>query len=128
MAVTFGKLEEFDTATGEDCIQYVERMEYYFQANGITEEGTKRAVLISAMGGKGYKLMRNLISPVKPKDKSFEQLVEIMKKHFCPPPSEIVHRYKFIIIIIINYLAAVTYNQVQPLRINYLASQFKPYT
>ena len=90
MAATFGKLEEFDTTAGEDWIQYVERMEYYFQANGITEEGTKRAVLISAMGGKAYKLMRNLISPAKPKDKSFEQLVEIMKKHFCPPPSEIV--------------------------------------
>ena len=93
--MTFGKLEEFDTATGEDWIQYVERMEYYFQANRITEEGTKRAVLISAMGGKAYKLMRNLISPAKPKDKSFEQLVEIMKKHFCLPPSEIVQRYKF---------------------------------
>ena len=95
MAATFGKLEEFDTATGEDWIQYVERMEYYFQANGITEADTKRAVLISAMGGKAYKLMRNLISPAKPKDKSFEQLVETMKKHFCPPPSEIVQRYKF---------------------------------
>ena len=47
------------------------------------------------MGGKAYKLMRNLISPVMPSDKSFEELVEVMKKHFCPPPSEIVQRYKF---------------------------------
>ena len=31
-----------------------------------------------------------------------------------------------IIIIIYNYLAAVTYNQVQPLRINYLATEFLP--
>ena len=28
MSATFGKLEEFDTAIGEDWIQYIERMEY----------------------------------------------------------------------------------------------------
>ena len=81
MAATFGKLEEFDMATGEDWIQYIERMEYYFQANKITAGDTKRAVLISSMGGKAYKLMRNLISPAKPNDKSFEELVEVMKKN-----------------------------------------------
>ena len=88
MAATFGKLEEFDTATGEDWIQYIERMEYYFQANKITAGETKRAILISAMGGKAYKLMRNLISPDKPGDKSFGELVEVMTKHFCPLPQK----------------------------------------
>ena len=52
MAATFGKLEGFDMATGEDRIQYIERMEYYFQANKITAEDTKQAILISSMGGK----------------------------------------------------------------------------
>jgi len=28
MAATFGKLEEFDTASGKDWVQYIERMEY----------------------------------------------------------------------------------------------------
>ena len=37
MAAMFGKLEEFDMATGKDSIQYIERMKYYFQANKITE-------------------------------------------------------------------------------------------
>ena len=95
MAAMFGKLEEFDMATGKDWIQYIERMEYYFQANKITEGDTKRAVLISAMGEKAYKLMRCLISPAKPNDKLFGQLVEAMRGHLCPPPSEIVQRYKF---------------------------------
>ena len=70
-------------------MQYVERMEYYFQANGITEEDTKRAILISAMGGKAYKLMCNLISPAKPKDRSFEQLVEIIKNIFARFPQRL---------------------------------------
>ena len=56
MAMMFGKLEEFDMATGKDWTQYIERMEYYFQANKITEGDTKRAILISAMGEKAYKL------------------------------------------------------------------------
>ena len=71
MAAMFGKLIEFDMATGKDWIQYIKRMEYYFQASKITEGETKRAVLISAMGEKAYKLIRSLISPAKPNDKSF---------------------------------------------------------
>ena len=51
MVAMFGKLEEFDMATGKDWIQYIGRMEYYFQANKITGDA-KRAVLISAMGEK----------------------------------------------------------------------------
>ena len=71
MATMFGKLEEFDMATGKDWIQYIERMEYYFQANKITEGDTKKAILISVIAEKAYKLMRSLVSPAKPNDKSF---------------------------------------------------------
>ena len=37
MAVSFGKLEEFDTANGDDWVQYIEHMEHYFLANEITD-------------------------------------------------------------------------------------------
>ena len=82
MAATFGKLEEFDTAMDEDWIEYIEQIEYYFQVNKITVDETKRAILISAVGGKTYKVMHNLILQAKPSDKSFEQLVETLKKTF----------------------------------------------
>ena len=59
-------------------------MEYYFQANRITEGDTKKAILISAMGEKAYKLMRSLVSPAKPNDKSFGQLVKATRGHLCP--------------------------------------------
>ena len=82
MVATFGKLEEFDTATGEDWVQYIERMQYYFQANKISAEEMEACkILISTVGAKAYKVMRNLISPANPSDKSF-QLVEIMRKDF----------------------------------------------
>ena len=95
MATSFRKLDEFDPESGEDWIQYIERMEYYFLANEITSSDKQRAVLISAMGAKSYKLLRNLITPKASSNKSFKELVEAMTKHFCPPPSEIVQRFKF---------------------------------
>ena len=70
-------------------------MEYYFAANGITSANKQQAVLISAMGAKAYKTLQNLITPHNPSDKSFKQLVEVMTKHFCLPPSKIVQRFKF---------------------------------
>ncbi|KAK7901534.1 hypothetical protein WMY93_018303 [Mugilogobius chulae] len=39
--------------------------------------------------------MRNLLSPNKPKEKTYQQLVLLLKNHFDPKPSEIVQRYKF---------------------------------
>ena len=50
MASSLGKLDEFDLESGEDWIQYVERIEYYFLANEITSSDMQWAVLISAMG------------------------------------------------------------------------------
>ena len=95
MATSYGKFDKFDPASGEDWTQYIERMEYYFLANGITSADKQRAVLISAMGAKAYKTLQNLITPHNPSDKTFKQLVEVMTKHFCPLPSEIVQRFKF---------------------------------
>ena len=67
-------------------------MEFYFVANGVTDTGKQRAILLSTMA---YKVLRNLIFPSTPTEKSFKELVEAMTKHFCPPPSEIVQRFKF---------------------------------
>ena len=47
------------------------------------------------MGEKAYQLMCSHISPAKPKDKLFGQLVEAMRGHHCLSPSDIVQHYKF---------------------------------
>lgn len=39
--------------------------------------------------------MCDLLSPLKLKDQSFQELVLLMKNHFDPQPNEIVQRYKF---------------------------------
>ena len=71
-------------------------MVQYFVANGITEEGdTRRAVLLSSCGAHTYQLIRNLVAPGKPTDKSFTEIVSLVKDHHQPRPSTIVQRYNF---------------------------------
>ena len=89
-----GKIVDFDPAA-ETWQQYSERLTYYFLANGVTEEERKKATLLAAMSPKNFRLLRNLLSPETPDDKTFKEIVEILQKHHNPPPSEIVQRYRF---------------------------------
>lgn len=70
-------------------------MQQFFEANEIEDGDKQRAILLSVVGASTYSLMRNLLSPEKPKDKTYQQLVLLLKNHFDPKPSEIVQRYKF---------------------------------
>jgi len=94
MTATFGRIDEFEEGK-EDWIQYVERLEHFFEANNVSTDAKKRSILLSVMGPSAYKLLRSLVSPDKPGEKSYEELVTAMKLHHNPVPSEIVQRYKF---------------------------------
>ena len=83
----------FDTANGEDWVQYIERIAHYFLANDITDAAKQHSILISSMGQKAYRILRNLVTPDKPTNISFKNLVQEMSTHFCPPPSEIVQGF-----------------------------------
>ena len=87
------KLDEFDPRD-DSITAYVERVTLYFQANGIADD-KQVAVFLSAIGAKTYSLLRNLTTPTLPKDKSFTQLVEILKRHYEPKPLVIAERFNF---------------------------------
>ena len=91
---TFGSLEAYDSSN-ESWTDYIERMEHFFLANDITTTDKKKSILLSCVGAKTYKLMKTLLAPVKPGDKSFQQLVALVQEHECPQPSIIVQRFKF---------------------------------
>uniref|UniRef100_H3AQV6 ribonuclease H n=1 Tax=Latimeria chalumnae TaxID=7897 RepID=H3AQV6_LATCH len=74
---------------------YCEILMHFFIPNDITDTSKKKAILLSGVVAQTYSLMRNLLSPEKPGDKTFEDLVNLLKKHFNPKPSEIVQRFKF---------------------------------
>ena len=90
-----GKIEEYYEK--ESWTEYTECLEQYmyFAANEITDRGKKRAVLLSVCGAKTHKLIRNLVNPRKPTNKSFAELVNLVKNHLNPRPSSIVYRCKF---------------------------------
>ena len=87
------KLKEYNN--DDDWLQYVERLEFYFEAQDITDGGKKRATLLSVCGAQTYKLICDLVAPQKPKDKTFAELKDVVQKHLKPKPSVIVQRYKF---------------------------------
>jgi hypothetical protein len=79
---SFGRIEPFN-AENESITAYLERIELFFQANEIANE-KKVAVLLSVIGGKTYTLLRGLLSPAKPQEKTFAELAAELKKHFEP--------------------------------------------
>ena len=92
--VSLGKIGEYCAASGE-WTQYVERLEFFLIANKVTEEEMKRATLLSVIGPRTFKLLRSLLTPDKPGDKSYAELVKVLTDHFSPKPSEIVQRSNF---------------------------------
>uniref|UniRef100_A0A1A7YSF0 Gypsy retrotransposon integrase-like protein 1 n=2 Tax=Iconisemion striatum TaxID=60296 RepID=A0A1A7YSF0_9TELE len=91
---TIGTLAAFD-AKSHSWEEYCEIMDQFFEANEINDGEKQRAILLSVVGASTYSLMRNLLSPIKPKEKTYDELVTLLKNHFDPKPSEIVQRYKF---------------------------------
>ena len=62
---------------------YLERVAQYFRANQIPTE-RRVAVLLSVIGSRTYSLLRSLLHPVVPGDKTYEQLVTALQEHEAP--------------------------------------------
>ena len=88
-----GKIEHFQIS--EDWESYEERLQQYFKANGITDADKKVAAFLTVIGSHLYKLLRNLVSPAKPADKSYEELTQVLKQHLVPKAIIIAERLKF---------------------------------
>ena len=94
MSTVYGTVSPFDPTTDE-WSEYVERLQFYFTANGIKDDSKKRAVLLSNCGPSTFRLLRSIVLPAPLTDFSFSELVSKMKAHREPRPSVIVQRYQF---------------------------------
>lgn len=90
----FGIVNEYD-AEKEDWSSYIERIELFYVANDIEDEVKKRAILLSSCGINTYRLFKGLTAPAKPADKTFQELVTLMKNHQNPKRNPIAERYTF---------------------------------
>ena len=94
VAATLGKIDDFDS-NKEEWPQCVERLGHFFIANDIKTAEKKRALSLAVTGPVTHRHLHNLISLAKPGDKTYQELVTTLTKHFNPTPSETVQRFKF---------------------------------
>jgi hypothetical protein len=97
MVALLGKIDTFDPEL-EEWPQYVERLDQFFEANDLTGDGKatkRRATFLTVIGSRPYKLLRSLISPAKPSDKTYDELVKKLTEHYSPTPSEVMQRFRF---------------------------------
>lgn len=88
-----GRVEEFKESQ-EDFGNYIERLEQWMLAIDI-EDGKKVCVFLSVIGAETYKLLKNLISPKIPSDKSYDNLKAALLAHYMPKPLVIAERFRF---------------------------------
>ena len=77
---TIGSIAEFNSEN-EKIVAYLERVQLFFEANGIKED-KQVPVFLTVIGSTTYALLSNLVSPDKPKDKTFRELAEVLRRHF----------------------------------------------
>ena len=89
----FGQMERFNP--DEEGIQaYLERVELYFIANDVAEDRRVPAFL-SVIGSKTYALLRDLLGPDKPSEKTFAELKQVLEGHYKPKKVVIAERFRF---------------------------------
>ena len=82
---TCGSMKAFNPQS-EDWCTYEQRLKHYFIANGVTEAGRKRSILLTVSGT--FKLLRSL-SNNQQDTLSYADLVKLLKAHYNPKPISI---------------------------------------
>lgn len=78
----------------EDFETYVDRVEMFFDANSVVN-AKKVPTFLSLIGPQVYGLLQNLVSPTKPKDCTYDDLINALKTHYKPKVITIYERFKF---------------------------------
>ena len=90
-----GKLSEFNAGV-VNVEDYKERFLLYCAANGLEDADKQKAVFLTCVGTATYTLLKNLVRPEKPQDKSLDELFVLLKSHFEPRIVVIVEIFRFI--------------------------------
>ena len=76
----------------ETVTAYLERFQLFVTANTIAADKMVPTLLM-VIGLKNYTVIRGLVSPALPKDQTYDELVELVKKHYDPEPTVIAERF-----------------------------------
>ena len=93
MSGMIGEMPRFwDEVFGWDV--FIERLEQFLEVNDVPEN-KKKAILISCITDDAYKALRDVCHPDLPKNKSYEELSEILRKQFDQKTSVLRKRREF---------------------------------
>ncbi|KAK9703508.1 hypothetical protein QE152_g29304 [Popillia japonica] len=92
-------LQQFDESN-ETFDSYVQRLDNYLELQNLkenTDENDKKRVqiFISCLGPKHYQILSNLTAPNLPKEQKYGELIDLLRTHISPKPSEIAEQHKF---------------------------------
>ena len=90
----YGHISEFKPSEGT-INDYLDRLDFYLEANEVTEVSKKRAILLTVVGPQQFRLLKDLTAPEKPADKSYDALCMLLKQHHEPEPPKFLQRAKF---------------------------------
>lgn len=77
-------IPEFDTST--NFADWLQRLEIHFMDHGAEgDENKQKSMLLKSVGSEAYGLLRALCDPMKPVQKSYDDLVALLTSHFTPP-------------------------------------------
>ena len=93
MTTTVGKLDNFDP-NKETWECYFERLEQFTVIDNIAPE-RKVACLLAVMGPSTDGVLRNLVYPEKPKDKSLDEISTVLEERLTEKKVEIAERFRF---------------------------------
>ena len=89
---SYGKPPEFEENV-EDWDQY--NRTYGKLLCGEWNSSRREEAFPTSCSHTNYRLLRSLVSPQKPSEKSYDEVVAVIKAHHCPKPSVIVQRFHF---------------------------------
>ena len=90
----YGHITEFKPSEGR-INDYLDRLDFYLEANQVTEVSKKRAILLTVVGPQQFRLLEDLTAPEKSADKIYDALCLLLKQHHKPEPPKFLQRAKF---------------------------------
>lgn len=80
----------------DEWLLYQERLENFFEVTKVKDENDKKVCLLSYIGAKAYKLVRDISTPVAPSAKTYNELCEMLKSFYTQPIIPMVERKIFL--------------------------------
>lgn len=87
-----GRLPEFN---GTSWGSWFGRLQFFFEANNITDPSKKKAHLLTLCGEETYDTVCSLVQPSTPAAVGYDDIVAALQKHYDPRPSEVYSRARF---------------------------------